>query len=55
MGEEWMRKDVVLVLDSLVEIGHKELKKKGEFVFPGFAKFVLVKKPDGNCPSGPDS
>ena len=44
-GEEWARKDVVKVLDSLTKIGHNELKKKGEFVFPGFAKFVLIKKP----------
>ncbi len=44
MGEGWTRKDVVKVLDALSEIGHNELKKKGEFVFPGFAKFVLVKK-----------
>jgi nucleoid DNA-binding protein len=33
------------VLDSLTEIGHKELKKNGIFVLPGFAKFVVVKKP----------
>jgi nucleoid DNA-binding protein len=45
MGEGWSRKDVVKVLDSLTEIGHAELKKTGMFVFPGFAKFVLVKKP----------
>ncbi len=45
MGEGWARKDVVKVLDSLTEIGHAELKKKGTFVFPGFAKFVVVKKP----------
>lgn len=45
MGEGWARKDVVKVLDSLTKIGHNELKKKGEFVFPGFAKFVLIKKP----------
>jgi nucleoid DNA-binding protein len=44
-GEEWARKDVVKVLESLTEIGHNVLKKKGEFVFPGFAKFVLIKKP----------
>ena len=32
-------------LDALTEIGHNELKKRGEFVFPGFAKFVVIKKP----------
>ena len=44
MGEGWARKDVVKVLDSLTQIGHTELKKRGEFVLPGFAKFVLIKK-----------
>jgi nucleoid DNA-binding protein len=28
-----------------VAVGHKELKKTGVFVLPGFAKFVVVKKP----------
>lgn len=45
MGDEWSRKNVKAVLDKLTEIGHTELKKKGEFVLPGFAKFVVVKKP----------
>lgn len=45
MGDEWSRKDVKGVLDALTEIGHGQLKKTGEFVFPGFAKFVVVKKP----------
>lgn len=45
MGEGWARKDVVKLLDSLTQIGHTELKKRGEFVLPGFAKFVLIKKP----------
>jgi len=45
MGEGWARKDVVKVLESLTQLGHTELKKRGEFVLPGFAKFVLIKKP----------
>jgi DNA-binding protein HU-beta len=45
MGEGWARKDVKKVLDALTDLGHKELKKRGEFVLPGFAKFVVVKKP----------
>ena len=45
MDEGWARKDVVKVLDALSEIGHGELKKKGLFILPGFAKFVVVKKP----------
>ena len=45
VGEGSSRKGVKLVLDTLTEIGHKELKKHGLFVLPGFAKFVVVKKP----------
>jgi nucleoid DNA-binding protein len=33
------------VLESLANIGYKELKKSGEFLVPGFAKFVVIKKP----------
>ena len=39
------RKDVKSVIESLAEIGYKELKKTGAFFVPGFAKFVVVKKP----------
>ena len=39
------RKDVKGVIESLASIGHKELKKTGAFVLPGFAKFVVIKKP----------
>jgi DNA-binding protein HU-beta len=39
------RKDVKDVFESLAEIGYKELKKSGAFVVPGFAKFVVIKKP----------
>jgi len=45
VGEETTRKTVKGVLEALTEIGHKELKKTGLFVLPGFAKFVVVKKP----------
>lgn len=45
IGEEISRKQVKLVVETLVEVGHKELKKTGVFVLPGFAKFVVVKKP----------
>ena len=31
--------------ETLVSVGHKELKKNGVFVLHGFAKFVFVKKP----------
>ncbi len=39
------RKQVKDVVDSLVDIGHKQLKKAGTFTVPGFAKFTVVKKP----------
>jgi nucleoid DNA-binding protein len=45
MGEDWSRKSIKDFLDALTQLGHNELKKKGEFVLPGFAKFVVVKKP----------
>src|ERR1700742_808679 len=39
------KKDVKAMMESLAEVGYKELKKNGVFVVPGFAKFVVVKKP----------
>lgn len=39
------RKQVKAILDSLVTVGYKELKKSGIFTLPGFAKFRVVKKP----------
>jgi DNA-binding protein HU-beta len=45
VGEEVSRKHVKQIVETLVSVGHKELKKNGIFVLPGFAKFVVVKKP----------
>jgi sulfonate transport system substrate-binding protein len=42
---ELSKRDVKNVMDTLVDVGHKELKKNGVFLVPGFAKFVVVKKP----------
>jgi nucleoid DNA-binding protein len=42
---EVSKKEVKGVLESLTSVGYKELKKNGVFVVPGFAKFVVVKKP----------
>ena len=39
------RKDVKSVIESLAKIGYMELKKSGVFLVPGFAKFVVIKKP----------
>jgi nucleoid DNA-binding protein len=45
VGDDLSKKQVTAVVDTLVSVGHKELKKNGIFVLPGFAKFVVVKKP----------
>ena len=42
---EMSKRDVKNVMDTLVDVGHKELKKNGLFLVPGFAKFVVVKNP----------
>lgn len=44
-GDDISRKQVKMVVETLVNVGHRELKKNGIFVLPGFAKFVVVKKP----------
>jgi len=44
-SEKLTRKDVKGILESLAEVGYKELKKSGTFLLPGFAKFVVIKKP----------
>ena len=44
-SEKLTRKDVKGVLESLAAVGYKELKKTGTFLVPGFAKFVVIKKP----------
>ena len=45
VGEDLSKKQIKLVMETLVEVGHRELKKTGVFVLPGFAKFTVVKKP----------
>jgi DNA-binding protein HU-beta len=45
VGEEISRKQVTQIIEALADVGHRELKKNGTFVLPGFAKFVVVKKP----------
>jgi len=39
------RKDVKGVIELLAKIGYTELKKSGAFLVPGFAKFVVIRKP----------
>jgi nucleoid DNA-binding protein len=45
IGEEVSKKHVKQIVETLVTVAHRELKKIGTFVLPGFAKFVVVKKP----------
>ncbi len=44
-GDDVSKKQVKEVLENLVNIGHKQLKRQGVFTLPGFAKFRVVKKP----------
>jgi nucleoid DNA-binding protein len=39
------KSQVKSILEALVTVGHKKLEKGGIFLVPGFAKFVVVKKP----------
>jgi len=45
LGDDMSKRQVKSVVESLVKVGHRELKKSGIFVLHGFAKFVVVKKP----------
>jgi nucleoid DNA-binding protein len=45
LGEDLSKKQVKLVVETLTKVCHRELKKTGVFVLPGFAKFTVVKKP----------
>jgi nucleoid DNA-binding protein len=45
VGEAVARKHVKAVVEHLVTIAHKELKKTGAFVLHGLAKFTVHKKP----------
>jgi DNA-binding protein HU-beta len=42
---EVAKKDVKGILETMATVGYKELKKSGVFLVPGFAKFVVIKKP----------
>jgi len=39
-------------IETLATVGYKELKKTGVFLVPGFAKFVVIKKPATKARSG---
>ncbi len=44
-ADKLTKRDVKGVMETLASIGYKELKKTGAFLVPGFAKFVVIKKP----------
>ena len=44
-GDKLSRKDAKGILESLVEVGHRELSKSGVFVLPGLVKLVVIRKP----------
>jgi nucleoid DNA-binding protein len=46
------KKDVKAVIESLATVGYKEMKKGGEFLLPGFAKFVVIKNPATKARAG---
>lgn len=39
---EMSKKDVISFMDNLVELAYSEVKNNGEFILPGFGKFVKV-------------
>lgn len=41
---ELTKRQVNDVLDLLVDLGYKEVKKSGEFTMPGFGKMVKLKR-----------
>ena len=45
LGDGSSKKQVATLLEVITEVAHKELKKSGEFTLPGFAKFIVAKKP----------
>jgi nucleoid DNA-binding protein len=45
VGQEVSPKAVKAVIEALVKVGHEELRRTGRFIFPGLAKFTVVRKP----------
>ena len=45
VGDAVSKSQVKAVIEALVEVGQKELKRTKVFVLPGFAKFVVAEKP----------
>ncbi len=45
LGDGFSKKQVTTFFEILADIAHKELKGSGEFTLPGFAKFIVTKRP----------
>jgi nucleoid DNA-binding protein len=45
LGDGFSKKQVTTFFEILTDIAHKELKDAGEFTLPGFAKFIVTKRP----------
>jgi DNA-binding protein HU-beta len=43
--DDTSKRQVKSVVEALVAVGHKELKRSGVFLVPGLARFIVVKKP----------
>ena len=43
-GTEISKKDVAMLMDKIVDLAYKEVKKSGEFVVPGIGKLVKVNR-----------
>ena len=41
---EISKKDVITLMDTLVEVAYKEVKSSGVFILPGFGKMVKVNR-----------
>ena len=52
VGEGVSKRQVATIFETITEVAHKELKKSGVFILPGFAKFIVVKKPATNARPG---
>lgn len=43
-GTEMSKKDIANLLEKMATLAYSEVKKKGEFVVPGFGKMVKVNR-----------
>jgi DNA-binding protein HU-beta len=51
-ASQLQKNDVKTVLETLTEVGYKELRESGEFTLPGFVKISVVTKPATEARTG---